>query len=109
MVCFLLKNLVHYGLHFLFPIVIAYIFYRSHWKKASLILLFTMLVDIDHVFATPIFDPSRNSIGFHYLHTLPAIAVYAVVFIFGKGNWRLIALGLLLHMATDYQDSLWFC
>ena len=63
-----------------------------------------MLVDIDHLFSTPIFAEGRNSIGFHFLHTYPMIAIYFLGVLFLKGNYRIIAVGLLFHMFTDFQD-----
>lgn len=101
----ILQPLVHYGLHFLFPGLIAWLFFRSIWKKAWLIMLATMLVDLDHLLADPIFDPGRCSIGFHPLHSWPAIGVYAVLFFFPKT--RIAAVGLLFHMLTDWQDCWW--
>jgi predicted cobalt transporter CbtA len=98
-----IKTFVHYFLHFVFPVFIALIFYRENWKKVYLILLATMLVDLDHLIANPVFDPQRGSIGFHFLHSYYAIAVYLVMLFF-KGNIRIIGIGLLLHMLTDFQD-----
>ncbi len=99
-----LKSLVHYFLHFGLPLVIALLFYRSEWKKAFLVLISSMLVDLDHLLATPLFDPNRNSIGFHPLHSYPAIGFYFGCLLFTKGYYRLFFLGLLLHMITDFQD-----
>lgn len=65
-------------------------------------MIATMLVDIDHLLATPIYDPMRCSIGFHPLHQLPAIAVYLVMLGFEKT--RLIGLGLVIHMLLDSLD-----
>jgi len=65
----------------------------------------TMLVDADHLLASPIFDPNRYSIGFHPLHSYTAIGAYMVMALFPKT--RLIAVGLLMHMATDFLDFLW--
>lgn len=65
---------------------------------------FTMLADLDHLLATPIFAPNRCSINYHPLHTYYAIAVYFLGFIFLKGNYRVVVIGLLLHMFTDWQD-----
>ena len=101
----MLQTLVHYTLHLLVPGLIAYIFFRKEWKKAWLIMLATMLVDLDHLFATPIFDPGRCSINFHPLHTYWAMAVYLVLLFFKKT--RIIAVGLLFHMLTDYIDCQW--
>lgn len=106
---FTLKPIVHYSLHFLAPGLIALIFFRKEWKKAWIIMIATMLVDADHLLATPVFDPDRCSIGYHPLHSYYAIAVYFVLLFFPKT--RIIAVGLLFHMFTDWQDcqwSLWF-
>lgn len=105
--CFFWKTITHYFLHLIFPGIIAFVFYRKDWKKVYLILLATMLVDLDHLFADPIFDPNRGSIGFHFLHSYYAIAVYFLMLFF-KGNIRIVSIGLLLHMLTDFQDfNLW--
>lgn len=105
----MLQIIIHYGLHFLiFPGLVAFIFYKyfnQDWKKVFIIILLTMLVDLDHLFANPIFDPNRCSIGFHFLHSYFAIALYVSLLFFRKT--RLIAIGLLLHMLTDFQDCLW--
>ena len=61
---------LHYGLHFLFPALIALVFFRNEGKKAYLIMIATMLVDLDHLLANPIFDPNRCSINFHPLTQL---------------------------------------
>jgi hypothetical protein len=97
-------DLLHYSLHFLAPGLIAWVFYRDRWKQVWLILLATMLVDLDHLLATPIFDPNRCSIGFHPLHTVPAMAVYGVMLIFPKT--RIVGIGLMFHMFTDGVDCL---
>ena len=68
-------------------------------------MLATMLVDLDHLFATPIFDPGRCGIGFHPLHSEFAIAAYFVGLFIPKV--RIVALGLLFHMLTDWQDCFW--
>ncbi|MFT7037125.1 MAG: hypothetical protein ACJA2S_005667, partial [Cyclobacteriaceae bacterium] len=73
--------------------------------KTYLILLATMLVDLDHLFANPIFDPNRCSVNFHFLHTYYAMACY-VLLLFFKKPFRIIGIGLLFHMLTDYIDCL---
>lgn len=98
------QQIVHYSFHFLVPLAIALLFYRRRWGYAYIVLLLTMLVDLDHLLATPVFSPCRCSIGFHILHSYPAIAVYALL-LFVKPV-RLIAIGLLWHMVTDYIDCL---
>lgn len=101
---FYLREIVHYFLHLIFPVIVARIFFKNNWRKTYLLLLATMLVDIDHLWAVPIFDPNRGSIGFHTFHTYPMVALYFLGAIFLKGNYRIIALGLVLHMITDFQD-----
>ena len=106
----LIKDLIHYFLHFIFPVVIAVLFYRKQWLKSYLLLLATMLVDLDHLLTDPVFVPCRCSIQFHPLHTWPAMIVYGLL-LFHPGL-RIIGIGLLLHMATDSLDcflSLRFC
>ena len=101
---FYIREIIHYFLHFIFPIFIAKVFFKNNWKHAYLLLLATMLVDLDHVFADPLFDPNRNSVGYHPLHSYWAIGAYFLGTIFLKGNYKIIAVGLLFHMFTDFQD-----
>jgi len=101
----LIQTIVHYGLHFLFPGLIAWVFFRKQWKKAWFIMLVTMLIDLDHLLATPIFDPNRCSINFHPLHSYYAIVVYVGLLFYKKT--RIIAIGLILHILTDWQDCMW--
>ena len=103
----LLREIVHYFLHLIFPVFIARIFFKNNWKQAYFLLLATMLVDVDHLFADPLFDANRNSIGFHPLHSYWVIPFYILGAVFLKGNYKIIAIGLVLHMFTDAQDF-WF-
>lgn len=66
-------------------------------------MLATMLVDADHLLSTPVFSPDRCSINFHPLHTFWAMGIY-VFLLFFKGNLRIIGVGLLFHMLTDWID-----
>lgn len=99
------QPIVHYGLHFLAPGLIAYVFFRKEWRKAWILMLLTMLVDLDHLLADPIFDPNRCGIGYHPLHSYYAMVAYVIMLFFPKT--RIIAVGLLFHMFTDWQDCLW--
>ena len=102
-----MQTFIHYFLHFGAIAIIAYFYWPKNWFKAYLILLATMLVDIDHLWATPIFDPDRCSIGFHTFHSYPAIVVYLLGAVFVKLKiLRLIFIGLLFHMITDGVDCL---
>ena len=97
------QTLIHYFFHFGMPLIVAYVFFRNDYKRVYLILLATMLVDLDHLLATPIFSPNRCSINFHPLHSYYAMAVYAAMLVLPK-PYRVIGLGLLLHMLTDLND-----
>lgn len=112
---------MHIVLHFLVPLGVALLFYRKFWLPTTGILVATMLVDLDHLLADPIYDPARCSIGFHPLHTTPAIIVYGLMFLIPlllksskvslsyqstRGIIHLVGLGLLIHMLLDGGDCL---
>ena len=67
-------------------------------------MVLTMAVDLDHLWADPIYDPNRCSIGLHPLHTFPAILVYCALLAVPRA--RLVAWGLLIHMALDASDCM---
>jgi hypothetical protein len=54
----------HYFLHFGFPFFV-HLSSLKEWKKAYLILIATMLIDLDHLLVEPIFETNRCSINFH--------------------------------------------
>ena len=93
---------LHLLLHALVPGAVAWLFFRKRWRQAWLVMLATMLVDLDHLLADPIYDPQRCSIGFHPLHQAPAVFAYAALTVWRRG--RLLGLGLLIHMALDWID-----
>lgn len=92
----------HLLLHALVPALVAYLFFRARWQRAWLLMMATMLVDLDHLLADTIYDPNRCSIGFHPLHTAPAFAVYLALALHPRT--RLIGLGLVIHMLLDFSD-----
>ncbi len=101
----------HLALHFLAPAVLTGLFYRKKWKVAYFLMIATMLVDIDHIFANPIYDPNRCSIGFHPLHELWFIGLYVALCFIPKT--KLVGIGLSVHMALDAIDcqvtnGMWF-
>lgn len=67
-------------------------------------MVLTMMVDLDHLLANPIYDPNRCSINFHPLHSYAAIIFYCIITAFPR--LRLIGLGLLLHMGIDFTDCI---
>lgn len=94
--------MLHLSLHFLLPAILVAIFYRKTWQLAYLVMIATLLVDIDHMLADPAYDPGRCSIGFHPLHQPWFIALYFVL-CFVPGT-RLVGIGLIVHMALDAID-----
>ena len=99
------QMLVHYGLHFVFPVVLALVFFPLLWQIAYLIMLATMLMDLDYLLAKPIFDPLRCGLGYHPLHSFYAIALYALLLLLP--TTQIIGVGLLFHLLTDTVDCLW--
>lgn len=99
-----MQQLIHYGIHFIGPLLVALLFFKSKWKIAYIILILCMLIDVDHLLADPIFDPNRCSINFHPLHSYYAIIIYVVLLIPKKT--RLLGLGLVIHILADYADCI---
>lgn len=105
-----IRTIVHYSLHFIAPLLIAFLYSRENAWKVYAVLLATMLVDLDHLLAQPMFDPNRCSIGFHPLHSYWAIGVYLILLFLPYKKWkwgwwwRPLSIGLLFHMFTDFQD-----
>ena len=70
-----------------------------------MIMVMTMVIDLDHLIANPIYDPNRCGIGFHPLHSFVAIGLYIVLAIIAKT--RILGIGLLIHVVLDGIDCLW--
>jgi hypothetical protein len=100
----ILRHAIHYGCHFLVPFGFTYILWRKLWWKAGLIMVATIIIDLDHLLSDPIFDPTRCSIGFHPLHTIWAAVAYALLLLIPSWKWRAVAFGCLWHLATDVID-----
>ena len=77
-------------------------------------MVLTMIVDLDHLLATPIYDPTRCSLNFHPLHKFIPIIIYAFLSVVPKPLvLRFIGIGLLIHMGLDSIDcqvtnGIWF-
>lgn len=97
-----MQSLVHYGIHFGLPLIVALVFFKRFWLKAYGMMLLGMLIDLDHLLADPIFDPNRCSINFHPLHSYYAMALYIVLLI--PKPTRIIGLGLVIHIIADLAD-----
>ncbi len=97
-----LQSIIHYSNHFIVPLVFALAFFRKNWIKITVVLWATMIIDLDHLLATPIFQANRCSIGYHPLHSYFIIPVYIALIFFKK--YRIIGIGLLWHIITDVID-----
>ena len=49
----LVRHIVHYSCHFAVPFLFARLFWKEHWRNAGLIMVGTMLIDLDHFLADP--------------------------------------------------------
>lgn len=102
------RSLFHILLHIFVPGLAARFAFRDRFLRAWGIMVGTMMVDLDHLLADPVFDPNRCSIGFHPLHTVAAIGIYALMtFVPMSRTLRLAGLGLVIHMGLDWVDCLW--
>lgn len=101
------RALLHLLLHAAVPALVAWLFYRDRLKSIGFrrawgLLLLGWLIDIDHLLADPVYAPGRCSIGFHPLHTAPAIVAYGALTL--PKRTRLFAIGLLIHVTLDAVD-----
>lgn len=93
---------LHLVLHLAVPGLVAWLFFRERFQRAWLVLLLGWVIDVDHLLADPVYAPGRCSIGFHPLHTAPAIALYGALLI--PRPTRLLGIGLLIHIGLDLLD-----
>lgn len=102
----LLQPILHYGGHFLAPFLIAWALSRGEWMRFGAIMVAANLIDIDHLWAVPIFDPGRCSIGFHTFHGWEAALVYLALLIIPRWWARTFGAGALWHLFVDAGDCL---
>lgn len=100
-----IRPLFHLLLHFAVPAAAARLAWPRQFLKAWIVMSATMLIDLDHLLADPVYDPDRCSIGYHPLHQYPMIALYALAAMWPRT--RLIGIGLLIHMFLDGADCAW--
>ncbi|MEL7186856.1 MAG: DUF6122 family protein [Pseudomonadota bacterium] len=93
---------MHLALHVLVPAAVAVAIFRKQWQKPFLLMLAGMLIDVDHLLATPIYDAGRCSIGFHPLHHPALGMLYAALTGFPKTRW--VGAGLVIHLLLDSID-----
>jgi len=100
----MLRFFLHYGIHFILPIAVGMLFFKENRMRVILILLSAILIDLDHLMATPIFDPNRCSINYHFLHQYWAMAAYTLFLLIKP--LRVLGIGLWIHMVADWTDCL---
>jgi hypothetical protein len=98
----MIRAIFHLCLHFLLPAAVAKKFYAERWQRAWLVMMATMLVDLDHLLADPLYAPDRCSIGFHPLHTAWPVLIYLLLCFWSKTRW--VGIGLVIHMVLDGID-----
>ena len=96
--------MLHIALHFIIPALLAIAFFPEKKWVVFLILASTMLVDLDHLLADPIYDPGRCSIGFPPLHASSFAGFYGLRLLHKKS--RIVGLGLSIHMLLDVSDCI---
>ncbi len=77
---------------------------RLQWRSKESVIIFlsiflASIIDIDHLLATPIYDPIRCSIGFHPLHSYWIMPLYIAGVFWQKTRW--FCLGVITHLITD--------
>ena len=100
------RQVIHYSFHLLVPFAIARILWKDRWLKGGAIMVAAMLIDLDHLLASPVYDPQRCSIGFHPLHSLGATIIYAALLLVPSWPVRVFSTGCLWHLCTDLVDCL---
>ena len=98
------QTIIHYSIHFLLPLIVAFTLFKTNWKVAYVIMLCGLCIDLDHILASPIFDSNRCSINFHPLHSYFAIGIYSIL-TFIKQT-RIFGIGLLIHIIADTVDCI---
>lgn len=100
-----MRAAVHVALHFILPAAVARFGTRSRRFQTFLWLMAGLCIDLDHLWANPVYDPNRCSVGFHTLHRWEVLPLYVLLCLFPKTRW--LGVGLCLHIALDLTDCWW--
>ena len=95
---------IHILLHFLVPGLVARFAFKQKRWTAFLWMIAGILIDVDHFFAVPIYDPQRCSVGFHPLHLYEIIPLYIILCF--PAQTRALGVGLCIHIFLDQVDCL---
>lgn len=79
-------------------------------NATDLALLFAAeLIDLDHLFSTPIYHPRRNPFHTHFLHrSWKAVLIISLLMCFFR-PLLFLGIGLLSHMVVDYWYVKIYC
>ena len=100
-----MPNLVIHLLADVVLIGVIYFYYTKVRKKSvnmgyiSLMIFASNLIDVDHLVADPIYDPTRCSINFHPLHKLYLFPLYVLGLFWRRYSY--FFMGIVLHIALD--------
>jgi len=75
----MIRASLHLASHLIVPAAVAQTWFRAARGPAFFWMMATMLIDLDHLLAVPIYDPNRCSLGTHPLHQWPMIVIYALL------------------------------
>ncbi len=99
-----MRVILHIFLHFLTPFIVSVGVSRERWPVCFWPMAWTILIDLDHLFANPVFKANRCSIDFHVLHSWELVALSFFLIFFKKT--RFIGAGLSIHYSLDAIDGL---
>ncbi len=99
------RPVIHIILHFMVPLLFALLFYRQNWQKAWMLLMLSLLIDLDHLLANPVYAPDRCSIGYHPLHGGFAALLFLLIALIPVS--RKVGFGLIIHLLLDGLDCYW--
>lgn len=72
-------------------------------NSVDLLLIFSAeLIDLDHLFSKPIYQPRRNPFKTHFFHkNWPVILIISILFILYRPV-LFLGIGLISHLLLDY-------
>ena len=98
----LIRPVIHLLLHVLLPFLVARRFSPEGYWRPFLLMMLGWAIDLDHLLATPIYQPDRCGIGFHPLHGVWMFALSLGLSAYPRTRW--LGLGVLLHLLLDLSD-----
>lgn len=98
----MIRPALHLVLHVVVPLAVAFLAARPAWRRAFVVMIATMAVDLDHLLADPLYNPNRCSLTAHPLHEPLLFPVWAALALWPQTRW--VGVGLLIHMALDGID-----